>query len=127
MAARESRMSATLALVLLSLSLSACVLVVGEGGDDPTRDRRRDSVRRDADRTSYVSSSREVTLRQRVAADLAADPLLSGQQLTVTVAGPEVTLHGAVDGMEAFARAVAIASGTEGVERVVSRLVVTVR
>ena len=121
-------------LIALSLTLSGCVVVVG--GETPDGDARAewigdwDGVRMDAadrPRTYARPSSGDRGLRQRVTDALAADPLLADQRLTVTVRSGDVTLHGEVRDLAAFDRAVEIVTTTEGVQQVVSRLVIQVR
>ena len=126
------RTSATALLLALTMSLTGCVLVVGgEDADDRVihrMDRQSRSHMDDSDRPrSYdarSSASRE--LRARIEQAFAADPLLADQRISLSIDGDEVTLHGEVQDLAVFDRAVEVVSNTEGVGRAVSRLVVRI-
>lgn len=118
--------------VIAAFSLSGCVLVVADEHDDDVRWRdreRRVEVREDTAVHSVVQ--RDVRLRDRgLAGDLerafGEDALLAGSSITVVERDGAVTLHGRVDDLAAFDRAVEISTGREGVRKVVSKLIVEI-
>jgi osmotically-inducible protein OsmY len=122
---------APLAVLGLSFLLSGCVVVIGE----EERDRDRDDVwvsDRDTNtsvyrtrRTSAQTADQE--LRERISESLEGEPLLEGQRVVVVTDGSEVTLHGEVRDLEVFDRVIEIVRASEGVEEIVSRLVVRIR
>jgi BON domain len=125
---------ASILMLSLSLVLSGCVLVVGDEDDrGSSRSRDREWVADDDMRQSeYRGSSRRVPsadqlLRASLSETLRADPLLADQRVTVIVSRGDVTLHGEVRDLEAFERVIEVVTTTEGVDEVVSRLVVRVR
>ena len=129
------RFSSTLLLVL-SLALTGCVVVVGGETPDGYSDAEwigdRDGVHRDAadyprTRSWSNADSGDRGLRGRLTDALRAEPLLADQHVTVTVRSGDVTLHGEVRDLAAFDRTVEIVTNTEGVQQVVSRLVIQIQ
>ena len=103
----------TTLVVLLTLTLSACVIYVDESGD---ADFHLGSAKVKADQT----------LADRIAAEMQGDDLLSQEDITVYAKGGTVTLKGTVDDVAVVDRAIKVAASTEGVKTVKSRLEVEI-
>ncbi len=96
-------------IVLLTLTLPACVIYVDETGD---ADFHLGTAKVKADQT----------LAERVAGEMQGDELLSQEDITVYAKGGAVTLKGTVEDVAVVDRAIKVAASTEGVRSVKSRL-----
>lgn len=74
---------------------------------------------------AVACSQTDAGLTTKVQSQFAADDVVKAYQIDVDTQGSVVTLRGEVDSPAAKARAVQIASATEGVSNVVDELVVT--
>ncbi len=99
--------------ILLTLSLPACVIYVDESGD---ADFHLGTAKVKADQT----------LADRVAGEMQGDDMLSQEDITVHAKGDTITLKGTVNDVAVLDRAIKVAAGTEGVTTVKSRLEVEV-
>lgn len=119
------------AVLAISAMLTGCVLVVGpegSGRDEWVHDRSHSSDSSDrSTRAGDHATTSDRGIRDSIRESMAADPLLRDAGITVAVSRGEVTLHGRVSDLAQFDRAVEIATAADGVEGVVSRLVVEVR
>ncbi len=95
--------------VLLTLTLPACVIYVDETGD---ADFHLGTAKVKADQT----------LAERVAGEMQGDELLSQEDITVYAKGGAVTLKGTVEDVAVVDRAIKVTASTEGVRSVKSRL-----
>lgn len=112
---RDPRFKESLLAFAMAIGLAGCVVVISDDGIEAGSEAHWDGASR---------SDAELATRVRDA--LKADPLLAKSELRVHAERGVVTLRGEVDGTERFDRAVQLAKGTEGVEKVVSRLRVQV-
>lgn len=108
-----------LSLLLLPafLIVQGCVVVIGTETEDGAyfgaRDYSINGVQHDGDRLS-----------RDVASAIAADAELVAEDIRVSSEDGVVVLKGRVRGVALLERAIGVASGVEGVERVVSKMVV---
>lgn len=107
---------------IAALSLGGCVFVVNPDVEDDWDAHWS----YDTDDEKHHRNS-NTTLVNRVNEEFDFDEMLRDEQIRVTADDDIVTLHGTVNSVETFDRAVQIAIGTEGVSSVVSRLTVKVR
>ena len=121
-----------LALIVGSL-LSGCVVVVDGAGHDRDRDDdtwvQRDHRRHDDGQASglnQVSLDQDRELARQLESSFDDDLLLESSDITAVVRGDVVTLHGRVADLAAFDRVVEITTSTDGVQRVVSRLIIEI-
>jgi len=113
---KDSRWRESALAFAMAVSLAGCVVVISDDGIEAGTEAHWDgSTRRDS----------ELAVKVRDA--LRADPLLEKTEIKVRAEDGVVTLRGEVEGTERFDRAVQLAKGVQGVERVVSRLKVEVR
>lgn len=113
---RDPRFKETLLAFAMAVGLAGCVVVISDDGIEAGTEAHWDG-----------SSSADAELAVRVRDVLKADPLLAKTELKVRAEHGVVTLRGEVDGTERFDRAVQLAKGVEGVEKVVSRLKVEIK
>lgn len=99
-------------------SLAGCVVVIGDEGVTTHRDGWFGS--------DDHHDGADAALARSVRSQLDADPLLKELDLKVTARDGMVTLRGRVENVQSFDRAVELAGKTEGVRKVVSRLVVEI-
>jgi osmotically-inducible protein OsmY len=106
---------------------------VQEAGD-AAADKTREIAGRTADKAKEIVSDIATTtgeaisdtwITAKVKAKFLDETLLEGSSVTVETDNHVVTLRGTVASVDAKSRAAAIASGTEGVTRVINHLVVT--
>ena len=99
-----------------AFALSGCVVVIGEDGISSS-----DGV--------HVSDSnaRDRALAGRVRDAFAADPALRDADITVSAHDGAITLRGDLTRVPDLQRAIDLAKGTDGVDKVISRLRVEVR
>ena len=107
-----------------ALALGGCVFVVNPDSDDEWDAHWASDFDYDDD-VRYRNSN--TTLVQRVNEEFEFDEVLQNEQIRVTARDDVVTLHGQVNSVETFDRAIQVAIGTEGVGSVVSRMTVRVR
>ena len=100
--------------ILLTLSLPACVIYVDESGE---ADFHLGTAKVKADQT----------LADLVAGEMQGDELLSQEDITVHAKGGTVILKGTVEDVAVLDRAIKVAVGTEGVTTVKSRLEVEIK
>ena len=113
---RDPRFKETLLAFAMAVGLAGCVVVISDDGIEAGTEAHWDG-----------SSSADAELAVRVRDVLKADPLLAKTELKVRAEHGVVTLRGEVEGTERFDRAVQLAKGVEGVEKVVSRLKVEIK
>lgn len=104
-----TRVLVTLTLVAAMASLNGCVLAIGNG---------------DSDDTSWSSSHGDSALAHAVRANLDADPVTRGADLTVSADHGRVYLEGSVHSTEVLSKAVQIALDTQDVKSVRCRITV---
>lgn len=113
---KDRRFKESLLAFAMAVGLAGCVVVISDDGIEAGTEAHWDGgSRADAD------------LAVRVRDALRADPLLERSEFKVRVEDGVVTLRGEVEGTERFDRAIQIAKGVAGVEKVVSRLKVEVK
>ena len=109
------------ALSLTTLLASGCIIVVDEQGETDAEwigsYETKVEVRSEADKR----------LARRVSEELANEPDLRLEDISVSASNEVITLHGRVNDMVTLNRAVEVAGKVEGVDRVVSRVTVDVR
>ena len=107
---------------------------VGAGIADATADKTKEIAGKTADKAKEIASDIAATtgeaisdtwITAKVKAKFLDEAQLNGSSVTVDTDNRVVTLRGTVASADAKSRAAAIASGTEGVTRVVNYLVVT--
>jgi osmotically-inducible protein OsmY len=113
---RDPRFKETLLAFAMAVGLAGCVVVISDDGIEAGTEAHWDGASR---------GDAELAVRVRDA--LKADPLLAKTELKVRAEHGVVTLRGEVEGTERFDRAVQLAKGVEGVEKVVSRLKVEIK
>jgi len=96
--------------------LGGCVIVVDGKGDMESEW----ASTWEAENESATEANK--TLAREVSAVLAADSLLSGEEINVSARRGAVALHGKVSSTAAVDRALQLAADVPGVESVVSRL-----
>lgn len=100
----------------MAVGLAGCVVVIGDEGIEAGTEAHWDG-----------GSRADAELAVRVRDVLKADPLLARSEFKVRAEHGVVTLRGEVEGTERFDRAVQLAKGVEGVDKVISRLRVEVK
>lgn len=105
-----SRVLVTLTLVAAMSSLGGCVLAIGNG---------------DSDDTTWSSSHADSTLAHAVRANLDADVLTRGADISVSADHGRVYLEGNVHSTDVLSKAVDIALNTPDVKSVRCRITVT--
>ena len=101
-------------LVGFAVALSGCTaMLLGGGNSDGT------SV---GGARSSAQASADGAITTAVQRSLGDDPVLAQYDLRIETVNRRVTLHGAVGSHEARERAIRLAGGVEGVERVDSRI-----
>lgn len=113
---RDPRFKETLLAFAMAVGLAGCVVVISDDGIEAGTEAHWDG-----------SSRGDAELAVRVRDVLKADPLLAKTELKVRAERGVVTLRGEVEGTERFDRAVQLAKGVDGVEKVVSRLKVEIK
>lgn len=112
---KDQRFKESLLAFAMVVGLAGCVVVISDEGIEAGTEAHWDGT-----------SSADADLAVRVRDALKADPLLAKSEFKVRAEHGVVTLRGAVEGTERFDRAVQLAKGVEGVDKVVSRLKVEV-
>lgn len=117
-----------LGLILGVWTLGGCVFVVNPDGEDGVSARWASSY--DSDEGEYTvgksANSANASLARQVGQAIETDPDLAKRKIQVTVSNADVTLHGNVNSIDEFDRAVTIALGVDGVDEVISRMTVRV-
>jgi osmotically-inducible protein OsmY len=115
-ALKDSRFKESLLAFAMAVGLAGCVVVISDDGIEAGTEAHWDS-------SSHADSELAVKVRDA----LRADPLLKSSEFKVNVSDSTVTLRGEVEGTERFDRAIQLAKGVEGVDRVISKLKVVVK
>lgn len=113
---KDQRFKETALAFAMAVGLAGCVIVIGEEGIEAGTEAHWDG-----------GSRADAELAVRVRDALKADPLLAKSEFKVRAEHGVVTLRGEVEGTERFDRAVQLAKGVEGVDKVISRLKVEVK
>lgn len=112
---RDQGFKESLLAFVVAVGLAGCVVVISDEGIEAGTEAHWDGT-----------SSADAELAVRVRDALRADPLLARSEFKVRAERGVVTLRGEVAGTERFDRAIQLAKGVTGVEKVVSKLKVEV-